>query len=607
MQKTVELINRVQAINPDSDEAKQAQALLRSGQLLPKPLRPKGGTGPIAMAQVKQLDKPRKQADSGLDPIAEARQKALTRLAELLFDYTTEDVETVQKRRGLQALMRGTGQLSMQSSGQTKVVLHLGQAIDAQTKGNENQAVEELEHALEAGFDHPALYFDLGLLCASSDRLESALRHLQFAVKHHDFNLGARLLMGQVNQKLGRLKAASIDYLEALRLADSMVVPREQSEEISQMYEPLIEAQASQSDHAAIRRLCDNINDMLMRKDWREHLYKTREQMPRSQDEELLMPIAEMILQAQSSQVLEAINHIHQLARAGMLRSAMEEAFLAVTYAPTYLPLHTLIGDLLVRENHTEEAIAKYTTVAEAYSVRGEAAQSAKMLRRVVQLAPMDMTVRSKLIDQLVARGQVDDAIREYLELADIYYRLAELDNARKTYTRVLRFVQQTNADRSWNIHILQRMADIDMQKLDWKQAIRVFEQIRTLRPDDEGVRNNLIELNLRLNQPAQAYAELENYLAYLQSGGRGTQGIKFIEELQQDRPDDLVLKRALAQQYQQAGRIEDAVTQLDSIADSFLNAGRREEAIVTINQILLMNPPTANQYRQLLLQLQSG
>ncbi len=329
--------------------------------------------------------------------------------------------------------------------------------------------------------------------------------------------------MGQVNQKLGRVKAASIEYLEALRLADSMVVPPEQSEEISQMYEPLIEAQASQSDQTAHKRLCDNINDMLMRKDWRDHLYKAREQMPKSQDEDMPMPIAEVILQAQSSQVLEAITHIHQLARAGMLRSAMEEAFLAVTYAPTYLPLHTLIGDLLVRENHTEEAIAKYTTVAEAYSVRGEAAQSAKMLRRVVQLAPMDMTVRTKLIDQLVARGQVDDAIREYLELADIYYRLAELDNARKTYTKALRFVQQTNADRSWNIHILQRMADIDMQKLDWKQAVRVFEQIRTLRPDDEGVRRNLIELNLRLGQPAQAYAELENYLAYLQSGSRAT------------------------------------------------------------------------------------
>lgn len=604
MEKTVELISRALKINPESAEGKQAQTLLRSGQLLPKPLRPKGGTGPIAMAQVKQLEAPKKRTDSSLDPVAEARQKALTRLAEILFEYTTDDGTAVQARRGLQALMRGTGQLSMQSSEQTKVVLHLGQAIDAQTKNNETQAAEELEHALEAGFNHPALYFDLGLLRSHGDRLESAIRHLQHSIKHQDFGLASRLLIGQIHQKQGRLGPASIEYLEALRLADSMVVPPEEAEEISQMYEPLIEAQASQTDENSLKRLCDNINEMLMRQNWRDHLFRSREQMPKSQDGDMPMPLAEVILQAQSSQVLEAINHVHQLARAGSFRTAMEEAFQALTYAPTYLPLHTLIGDLLVRENHTEEAITKFSVVAQAYSVRGEAAQSAKMLRRVVQLSPMDMVARSKLIDQLVARGQVDDAIREYLELADIYYRLAELDNARKTYTNALRFVQQANADRTWNVHILQRMADIDMQKLDWKQALRVFEQIRTLRPDDESIRKNLIELNLRLGQPAQANAELENYITYLQSSNRSAQGIKFIQDLLQERPDDLLLRRALAQQYQQAGQIENAVTELDAIAESLLTVGRKEEALVTVNQILLMNPPNADQYRQLMMQL---
>ena len=371
------------------------------------------------------------------------------------------------------------------------------------------------------------------------------------------------------------------------------------------MYEPLIEAQATQTDETSLKRLCDNINEMLMRKNWRDHLHKAREQLPKSQEGDMPMPLAEVILQAQSSQVLEAINHVHHLARAGQLRSAMEEAFQAIAYAPTYLPLHTLMGDLLVRENHTPEAIAKYAVVAQAYSVRGEAAQSAKLLRRIIQLAPMDMGARTKLIEQLSSRGQVDDAIKEYLELADSYYRLAELEMARKTYTMALRFVQQANADRAWNVHILQRMADIDMQRLDWKQAIRVYEQIRTLRPDDEGVRKNLIELSLRLGQPAQASAELENYLNYLQTSNRGVEGIPFVEGLLKERPDDPILRRALAQAFQQAGRHGDAVAQLDSLAEALLNSGKKEEALVIVNQILLMNPPNADQYRQLLTQLQ--
>ena len=173
----------------------------------------------------------------------------------------------------------------------------------------------------------------------------------------------------------------------------------------------------------------------------------------------------------------------------------MDEAYDALRHAPTYLPLHRLMADLLIQENRLPDAIAKLSVVARAYGVRGEVGHATKLLRRIIELAPMDMSARSRLIELLLARGQVDDAITEYLELADIYYRLAELDMARKTYTTALRVMQQTDAGRGWNVHILQRMADIDMQRLDWKQAVRVFEQIRTLRPDDQGARKQLVEL----------------------------------------------------------------------------------------------------------------
>ena len=58
MEKAAELVGKALKLMPESAEAKQAQTLLRSGQLLPKPLSPKGGTGPIAMAHVKQWEQP---------------------------------------------------------------------------------------------------------------------------------------------------------------------------------------------------------------------------------------------------------------------------------------------------------------------------------------------------------------------------------------------------------------------------------------------------------------------------------------------------------------------------------------------------------------------
>ncbi len=605
-EKTQEMVSKALSLLPNSPEAKQAQTSLKMGQLLPKPMRGKGGTGPIRMALVKQLQKPTaSQSTSGLDPIAEARQKSLTQLAELLFEFS-DDNPSAQEKRGLSAIMKGTGGLSLQQSEQTKAVLHLGLAIDAQTKGNESQAAEELEGALEAGFKHASLYFSLGLLRYKGNRLESAQRFLQNSVKHNDYALGTRLLLGQLLVKKSLYDEAALEYLEALKLADSITVPAEKADEVSQQYEPLIEAHQSQKDENILRKVCENINGLLMRPDWREQLHKTRDQMPK-QEGEMIAPLADVILEAQSSSVLESMNRINQLARIGSLRSAMDEAYHAVQYAPTYLPLHALMGDLLVQENRDADAIAKYSIVAHVYSVRGEVMQATKLLRRIIQLAPMDLGSRNRLIDQLVARGQTDEAVREYLELAAIHYRLAELDLARKTYTTALRLVQQGNANRDWNAHIMQRMADIDLQRLDWKQALRIYEQLRSITPDDESTRRQLVELNLRMAQPDKAMGELENYITYLEGLGKNDLAISFIEEVMQEHPDQPILKRALAARLHYAGRTDEAIAILDVLGENLMQTGDKHGAQEVINQIILMNPPNVSDYRQLLIQMQSS
>jgi len=603
-EKSLEMVNKAQSILPNSPQVKQAQTLLKTGQLLPKPIRGKGGTGPIRMAQVKELQKPEKTA-SGLDPIAEARQKALTQLAELLFEYS-DDSPSAQERRGLSAIMKGTGGISMQQAEQTKVILHLGLAIDAQSKGNESLAAEEMEHALEAGFKHASLYFALGLLRYNGNRLESAQRFLQNSVKHNDYALGTRLLLGQMFVKKSNFKDGALEYLEALKIADSITCPADQADDMRQQYEPLIEGYQSKDDETEFRKVCEIINGLLLRADWREQLHKTREQMPK-QDEVAAGPLADVILQAQSSSVLDSMHRINQLARMGSLRSAMDEAYDAVQHAPTYLPLHTLMGDLLVQEGRTTDAITKFSVVAHSYSARGEVQQATKLLRRIIQISPMDLNSRKRLIDQLVARGQTDDAIQEYLELAGIYYRLAELDMARKTYTSALRMVQQGNGSRDWNTHILQRMADIDMQRLDWKQAMRVYEQIRTLDPDNDMTRKQLIDLNLSMAQTDKALVELDNYMTHLEGQNKRELAVTFLQELVKEHEDVPLLKRTLAALLQRAGRMDEAVSLLDVLGEILMESGDKQGAMDVINQIVLMNPPNVEQYRQLLNQMRTA
>ena len=603
-QKAIELLEHAGLLDPSNLEIHQAISFVKAGKMLPKPMRPKGGTGPLRMAAVKELEAPKQRLEESSDPITEGRQKALQVLAEVLFDLS-DDSSEAQARRGLQSIMKNTGQLSMQGSEQTNILLHLSQAIDAQTKNQDAAAAEEIERAIECGFKHPAAYFDLGMLRTNTERTESALRSLQQCIKHNDYALAARLLSGQTLRKLNRTKEAANEYLEALKIADAAVVDPGQADAILQLYEPLIESLSRDNDGNAQTKLCDNVEKMLVRANWRQHLIKTRDGMPKSESGEVL-PLAEVVIQAQSSGVIEAMHHVNQLARSNQLRSAMDEAFHAMAHAPTYLPLHILIGDLLIREGRTPEAITKFTTVANSYSARGEASQATNLLKRIIQLSPMDLAARSRLIEQLTARGQVNEAISEYMDLADIYYRLAELDMARKTYTTALRLVQQPNANHNWNFQILQRMADIDMQRLDWRQATRIFEQIRTLRPDDAAVRENLIELNLRLAQIPQAQAEIESFISYLENNAKSQDAIPFLEKLLTEHSDQIILQRALADELHKVGRTTEAITMLDAVGDVLMESNDTAGVIDVVNRILSMNPPNAEDYRSLLAQLRS-
>ena len=335
-----------------------------------------------------------------------------------------------------------------------------------------------------------------------------------------------------------------------------------------------------------------------MRENWRAYLKRMREGM--SSPDGQALPLAEIIVQAQSSQVIDAMKRVNDLIDANFVRSAVDEAFHALIYAPTYLPLHILIADLMIREERREEAIVKLGVIANAYSVRGEAGQATAILKRLLQLAPMDLNARNRLIEQLLARGLVDEALSEYISLADIYYRLAELDMARKVFTTALHEAQQPNANRSWSVKILQRMADIDMQRLDLRQALRVFEQLRTLLPEDASVRESLVDLYLRMGQVQQAQSELEVFITSLERS-RDPEVLPFLRKLQETYPAQIMISRVLAEQLHKRGLSSEAISLLDGLGSRLHQTGDRDNLTVVVNQILSMNPPNAAQYKTLL------
>ncbi len=602
--KAAQAVQHAGQIAPNTPKVLDAQAMLRDARPIPIPepvfAAKRGGDTAESLGAVSGID----ETTMGGDPIYESRQKALAVLAGVLFEESEGGRYEQEVKRGFQSILDGSGSIWSKSMDFSRVKLHLSQVIDLQTQENYAQAAEELERAIEAGLDHAAAYYDLGWLRLQQERYESATRSLLNAVQHPDFAMGARLLLGQTLQRLGRLGEASVEYMQALKLADLDSVPAQQMNDLSQIYDPLIENLRHEVDLQRQEQICDNISAMLLRNDWREQLSRARTQLPDQSNGGPLVPLAEMLVQSRSSKVVESLNKIYQLNRSGHYRSAMEEAYYALQFAPTYLPLHAYMGELLLRRERVQEAIDKFLTVAKSYNLRGESQYATDYYRKVVDLAPLDVAPRVHLIDQLIAQDRIEDAIVEYEDLAAKYYRIADLGKAREIYTEAIQLARKSGIKPSRQVQIMDRIADIDLQSLDWRQALSVYEQIRNLKPDEEKARRSLVELNFRLGQEDRALAELNSYLTYLGKAGREADAVEFLESMAEELPEHPAIRRRLAAYYHHQGRDAEAIAQLDKLGEMLIDAGDIMSAIQVVENILALHPPNAEDYQQLLYQL---
>ena len=596
--RSVEILQHALTLIPSNSEANQALGLLKANQPLPLPdernvREPQAGAGRTAA----QLNPPSAIRTTQEDPITAGEKQALSILAGMMFDQD-ESKDGSGEARNLQEITMGTGPLKSVQQEHNQILLHIGQAVDLQARGQGAQAAEELERAIYTGLDHSAAFFELGLIHFREGNMDEAIKSLQTSVSHPDFALPSRLLLGRAYLHLERLRDSAVHYLEALRVADAMVAPADQADALQEVYEPLIDAYSKEADDEMHGRMIEGIDELLVQAGWRDRVRQTRQQLATQPDGFPPLPLVEVIAHLPGSQVVEMLSNIHEMARRGYYRIAMEEAFTAIQYAPTYLPLHTFMGDMLLQQDRIPEAMTKFNTVARAYSSRGEAGRSIDLFRRITTLAPLDLGARQRLIEQLTASGKVEETIQEYLELGDVYYRLAELDQARATYQKALNLSQQAQVSAEWMIEILHHLADIDLQRLDWQRAAKIFDQITRLDPGDRKAAQNLVDLHYRQSNETAALAALGNHIAFLNEAGRHPEALESLETLVANNPDELAIKRTLAEQYQLVSNTESAVATWDEIANELLEQGDDAGARAAIEAILALDPPNAAEYR---------
>jgi tetratricopeptide (TPR) repeat protein len=594
-EKAIQQCRLALELDPRSARAHATLEALRAGERLEQ-VKPAPIPADIKVEEAKEIEEKIEEEEG--NPVATARQKALMELAETLFEeHPVEDALA-----DVTAFVEGRGARETApklTQGQIDAIL--GQAIDSQTRGVIDKAITNYSRLVEAGVDQPAIHFSLGILFQEKMQLDKAIRELLLTTRHPEYGLASHFAMGECYRVQGKIEDALEHFIEVLKIVDLQTVQRDQADDLIQLYDSLAESYTAKGDRDKVTTFLDSMVDFLSGKGWQNKVMEARRRLDSVAEEGVTRSLAEILEVPGSEEVLASMAMSQEYTKRNMLLTAIEEIYRAIEMAPTYLPLHLRLAEVFARQERFEEAIAKYMAVAEVYHMRGDDRQAIGIYKRVLKLSPMDVNVRARMIGLLASRGEIDQALEEYMSLADDHYQLAQIDKALEKFNEALHLASQASKERTWKVQILHKIGDMNMQRVDWRRATAAYEEVKALSPDDEQVRLYLFDLYQKQGQIPKALAELRELVKYYEAKEQPQKALSILKDTIQLRPQEMSLRALLARVYAQQGMKREAVAELDALGEMQLEAGLRDEAVQTVEQIIALGPANVEAYRQLL------
>jgi tetratricopeptide (TPR) repeat protein len=489
-------------------------------------------------------------------------------------------------------------------SGLGEHVMYAMQAMGHQRQDKRDQAVEAYRQAEQAGLRTPALKMNLGGLLVLEDEPEEAIDHLKEAIGHNLLTAGAYHALGQAYYKVGKHKDASHNLTKSLQAVDTdLAMDESEVEELTQVYRTLLTTLEGRSTQA-LQVINERFLGLLTGTDWKQRIAETRRHLDETLRDEGDEGLVEFLQAKGGDELTDIVSAVDRYIRQGYFTLAMDEAHRAVEKSGLYLPLHVRMAEIMMKEGRIRQAINKYNTVARSYMVRDENERAASILGEVLEMAPLDTNLRISLIELLESEDRWDDALEQYIDLAETYQQLGDFEMANHTFSASERLARRIDAPAEKLVSIKHSLADISQMRLNTRQAQKIYEDILEIHPQDEKARRELFNLYYDQGNQVEAIRQLDKLLSIFAKQRDVKKILSLLEELVSTYPNDTALRSRLASIYRRLKRRQDAIEQLDALGELQLDAGLTRDAAKTIRQIIALKPDQVDDYKRLLSQL---
>jgi tetratricopeptide (TPR) repeat protein len=273
----------------------------------------------------------------------------------------------------------------------------------------------------------------------------------------------------------------------------------------------------------------------------------------------------------------------------GKMQNAIAEYEKVTKADPKDLTVTNTVGDLYSRLGDADKATECFKTVGDAYATQGFTVKAIAMYKKISKLKPSLESVL-KLAELYTQQGLFNDARAQYLQVAEEFLKSGELENAVRIFQKILEMDPE-------NTNMRVRLAEVYVRLGKKTEAWQIFSAAaETLRAKGSlGGAEEVLRRMLTLD-PGNGYALLMQGRNLLEAGDAeaAIESLQKVPDLDSN-PDGL---RDLLRAYLKNGRLSDAgtlasklltvhndLTAISTLADALMQAGQYENALQVYDQ----------------------
>ncbi len=285
---------------------------------------------------------------------------------------------------------------------------------------------------------------------------------------------------------------------------------------------------------------------------------------------------------------------------------------------PASLGPYVNLAELYAKQGLMMEAKGQYQIVVEEYIKRGKMRDAGDVLKKMAEIDPADLKVRSKLADLYKREGNVVKAIEEHVAIAEELTRkghlaeavqvlenglkvdaknaklrleLARVHVTQKSFDKAAKVLEEAARQAPADAELLARLGEAYLGAKRIEEAEGVYRRLLESNPRDTEARAQVARLALMQGQFDRAYELLAPLVDQLIERREGERGAQLLQEVVLASPGHLKTLVKLAEVYRALQKDAQVAAVYTQLTEAYIQQGFWDQAASVLEMLVSMDP----------------